>query len=228
MGEAVRREGVEEDAAVALALDAGVEQHEDAAVVKRADEAAEALLQGDDSAGHLVVEEGACRRLLRSRPMRALTTGSDGTAKGRRSMMTQESCSPCTSTPCQKLEVPKSTALGVSRNCCEQDVARSSALHEEREGQLGQHALVHDAHLRVAGEQAEGAASGDLEHAAGALGGLREEVGVARVGHAGGQIQQRLLLVVEVGWDDELAGVGQAEALARCVRSPTRRSRRRR
>jgi hypothetical protein len=38
---------------------------------------------------------------------------------------------------------------------------------------------VHEAHLVVAGEEAEGAAVGDLEDAAGALGGVVEEVGVA-------------------------------------------------
>jgi len=53
-----RGQRVEEDASVALALDAGVEQHEHAAVLERADEAAEALFQRDDRAGHLVVEEG--------------------------------------------------------------------------------------------------------------------------------------------------------------------------
>jgi len=37
--------------------------------------------------------------------------GSEGTAKGKRSTITQESCSPRTSTPCQKLEVAKSTAF---------------------------------------------------------------------------------------------------------------------
>ena len=68
LGEAVGREGFEEDAAVALALDAGVEQHEDAAVVERADEAAEALLEGDDGVGDLVVEEGLAAERLRWLP----------------------------------------------------------------------------------------------------------------------------------------------------------------
>jgi len=56
--EAVGWEGFEEDAPVALALDAWVEEHEDAAVVQAADEAAEALFEGDDGVGDLVVEEG--------------------------------------------------------------------------------------------------------------------------------------------------------------------------
>src|ERR1700722_5416678 len=58
LGEAVGGQGFEEDAAVALALDAGVEEHEDTAVGERADETAEALLERDDGVGDLVVEEG--------------------------------------------------------------------------------------------------------------------------------------------------------------------------
>ena len=64
-------------------------------------------------------------------------------------MMTQLSCSPCTSMPCQKLEVPKSTALGVSRNCCSSDVPRRGALHEQRIRQLREQAVVELAHLGV-------------------------------------------------------------------------------
>ena len=87
-------------------------------------------------------------------------------------------------------------------------MARGGALQEQRVGELGEEAVVDLAHLRVAGEEAEGAAAGDLEHAADAFGGLREEVGLARVGHVGRQIEQRLLGVVEVRGDDELAGRG--------------------
>ncbi len=114
---AVGRQRVEEDAAVALALDAGVEQHEHAAIVEGADEAAEALLQRDDGGGHLVVEEG-----LAAGGLDGLHAGLDDGVGGHGEGQAvdddaAESCSPCTSTPCQKLEVPKSTALGVSRNC---------------------------------------------------------------------------------------------------------------
>jgi len=70
---------------------------------------------------------------------------------------------------------------------------------------------VHGAHLGVAGEEAEGAAVGDLQHAAGAFGGLREVVGIARVGHSGRQIEQRLARIVEVRGDDQLARQGEAE-----------------
>ena len=70
------------------------------------------------------------------------------------------------------------------------------------------------AHLGVAGEEAEGAAAGDLEDAADPLGGLGEEVGLARVGHAWREVEEGLLGVVEVRWDDELAGERDAEAFA--------------
>ena len=55
--------------------------------------------------------------------MRALTTGSVGTAKGRRSMMTQLSCSPCTSTPCQKDGGAEEDGVGGVAELLEQDVA---------------------------------------------------------------------------------------------------------
>ena len=60
---------------------------------------------------------------LRRRSMRAPTTGSAGEAKGSLSTITQESCSPTTSTPCQKEAVASSTAPGVLRN-----VSSSAAL----------------------------------------------------------------------------------------------------
>src|SRR5258708_7653019 len=47
---------------------------------------------------------------------RAATIGSLGTAKGSLSIITHDSCSPRTSTPCQKLEVANRTACGVLRN----------------------------------------------------------------------------------------------------------------
>ena len=51
--------------------------------------------------------------------MRARTTGSLGTEKGSRSIITALNCAPGTSTPCQKLLVANSTAPAISglRNC---------------------------------------------------------------------------------------------------------------
>ena len=80
------------------------------------------------------------------------------------------------------------------------------------------------AHLRVAGEEAEGAALGDLEDAADALGGLLLEVGLARVGHVWREVEQRLLRVVEVAGDDELAAwMAEARRWSRmCLRDRRR------
>ena len=58
VGHAVGRERLQEDLAVALARDAGIKEYQDSAIFKRADEAAEALLESENGFGDLVVEEG--------------------------------------------------------------------------------------------------------------------------------------------------------------------------
>ena len=57
---------MEKNLAVALASDARIEEDKDAAVFKRADEAAEALLESEDGFGDLVIEEGTAARLFDS------------------------------------------------------------------------------------------------------------------------------------------------------------------
>ena len=79
------------------------------------------------------------------------------------------------------------------------------AVEKERVGEFGEEAVVDFAHLLVAGEEAEGAAFGDFEDAADAFGGFELEVGLAGVGHVGGQVEEGLLGVVKVAGDDELA-----------------------
>ncbi len=59
VGDAVGRQGLKEDLAVALASDAWIEEDEDASIFKGADEAAETLLESENGFGDLVVEEGA-------------------------------------------------------------------------------------------------------------------------------------------------------------------------
>ena len=49
------------------------------------------------------------------------------------------------------------------------------------------------------------------------------EVGVARVGHVGREIEEGLVGVVEVGGDDELAGGVEAEAFGDVVEAVRRR-----
>ena len=84
-------------------------------------------------------------------------------------------------------------------------MAGGGAVEEEGVGELGEEAVVDLAHLLVAGEEAEGAAFGDLQDAADAFGGAELEVGLAGIGHVGGQVEEGLLGVVEVAGDDELA-----------------------
>jgi len=56
----------------------------------------------------------------------------------------------------------KEDGVGRVAELLEQDVAWGGALHEERVGELREEAVVELAHLGVAGEEAEGAATGDL------------------------------------------------------------------
>jgi hypothetical protein len=99
----------------------------------------------------------------------------------------------------------------------DENVARGGALKEQRVRELAEEAVVELAHLGVAGEEAEGAATGDLEDAADLFGGVREEVGVARRREVLREIEQRLPGVVEVRGDDELFGERNAEALFEVV-----------
>ena len=211
MGDAVGGQGVEEDAAVALALDTGVEEHEDAAVIERADEAAEALFESDDGVGNLEVEEGFA------------AGGFDGGHAGLDDGVRGDGEGEAVDDDAGELLALNIDALpegaggeedgvGGVAELLEQDVARGGALQEERVRKLLQHALVDGTHLGVGGEEAEGAAFSDLEHAADALRGLGEEVGLAGVGHGRWKIEQRLLLIVEVAGDDELSGAGEAKA----------------
>ena len=88
----------------------------DAAVaLLRADQPPEALLEGEKPLRAPGIRRRRCGHLPEERRARAATMGSLGTANGSLSMITQESCEPGTSTPCQKLEVAKRTAFAVER-----------------------------------------------------------------------------------------------------------------
>ena len=82
------------------------------------------------------------------------------------------------------------------------------------------------AHLGVRGEEAEGSATGDFKHAADFFGGLREEVRMTRHGHGGGQIEERLLRVIEVRGDDKFFGEWNAEAFYEVLEAGVCRRRR--
>ena len=64
--------------------------------------------------------------------MRACTTGSPGEANGSLSMITHESCSPATSTPCQNEAVARSTAPGRGAERLQQRRLGRLPLDEER------------------------------------------------------------------------------------------------
>ena len=115
--------------------------------------------------------------------------------------------------PCQKGAGAEEDGVGRVAELFEQDVAGRRTLQQERIGQLAEQAVVQFTHTGVAGEKAEGAAAGDFQHAADLFRGLRDEVGVAGVGHGRRQVEQRLFCVVEVAGDDELFGERDAEAL---------------
>ena len=80
--------------------------------------------------------------------------------------------------------------------------------------------MVHIVHLRVAGEENEGAAACDLQQFADALGGLRGELGRARIGHIGRHVEHGLALIIEMGGQHGFARVFQAKALADVLEAP--------
>ena len=138
--------------------------------------------------------------------MRAWTTGSRGDGEGQ---AVDDDATECFALHVDALpEAGGAEEDGVGRGAelLEQGFARSGAVQQDGEIEHRQEALVEVAHLAVAGEEAEGAAAGDVEHAADALGGGLREVGLARVGHVGRQIEQGLLAVSEVRGHDQFAG----------------------
>ncbi len=78
--------------------------------------------------------------------------------------MTQESCSPGTSTPCQKLAVAKRTAFGVLRNFSRSAARGAVPCSSSGKPTRSANSRVQIFHLVVAGEKTEGAAFGDFEH----------------------------------------------------------------
>ena len=78
-------------------------------------------------------------------------------------MITQESCEPGTSTPCQKLAVANRTAFGVERKRSSSVERGAVPCSSKRKVDAAGDALVNVSHLSVAGEEAEGAAFGDFE-----------------------------------------------------------------
>ena len=183
VGAGVGGEAVEEGGAVASGADAGVEEHEDAAVGEGADEAAKALLEGDDGLRDLEVVEGVAAG-------RGDGVGAgfhDGVGGDREGELVDDDAAELVALDVDSLPegaCAEEDGVGGVAELLEQDVAWCGALDEQRVGELREQAVVEIAHLGVRGEETEGSASGDFEDATDALGGLREEVGVAGRGHA--------------------------------------------
>ena len=93
----------------------------------------------------------------------------------------------------------------------------SVALQEHREFKFAEQALINLVHLRIAGEEDEGATAGDFQQAFYAVRGLGYELRRARVGQVGRNIENYLTLIIEVRRHDRFAGVIESETLADVV-----------
>ena len=212
-GDAVGREGLEEYLAVALGGDAWIEEDEDAAVLERADEAAEALLESEDRLGDLVVEEGTAAGFLDGAHA-GLDDGVGG--NGERQAIDDDA------TEGFALHVDslpeaggaEEDGVGGGTEFLEESFSRSGAVEEKRKIEDGKKALVEGAHLGVAGEEAEGAAAGDSQDTLDGGSGRGDEVRIARIRHGGWEIEECLLAIAEVRGDDELAGLAEVETAA--------------
>ena len=197
LGDAVGWEGFEEDPAVALPLDAAVEEHQDAAVGEGPDEAAEALLEGDDGGGDLEVEEGFAAGGFDG-VHAGLDDGVGGDGEGEAVDDDAGELVPLDVDTLPEGGGAEEDGVRGVAELLEKDVARGGAVEQERIGELLQHAVVKQAHLGVRGKKTEGAALRDFEDASHALRGLIEEAGFAGVGHTRREIQEGLTGVAEV------------------------------
>ena len=94
----------------------------------------------------------------------------------------------------------------------EQRVARAGTLHQRGIVDVERHAIVHQAHLLIAGEEDEGAASGVAQDAGDLFGCRAGEGGRTRIGQMLGHVEQRLLGIFEMAMDDQRSGVANAQA----------------
>ena len=156
--------------------------------------------------------------------IRAATSGSPGDANGSRSMMTQLSASPATSTPCQKLAVASSTAFGVARKSRNSADARRRALHEQRPRTRGASSACTSCIALYGSEEHERAALRPIEELADRPCRRAIEFRRPRIGHFRRQIEQRLRAVVELGWQPECRWRPAARAGRACSRTTLRPS----
>ncbi len=127
-------------------------------------------------------------------------------------MITQLSCSPGTSTPCQKEAVANKTALGVERNSSSKALRGPVPCKKRFVGDFHRNAIVDQAHLLVAGEKHESPATAEEQKLDNFARGGGCECGTARVGKILGNVQQSLFGVIEMAGDDQRSRGAQAEA----------------
>ena len=208
---------MEEDLAVALAGNAGIEEDEDASVFERANEAAEALLESEDGFGDLVVEEGTAAGFLDGAHA-GLDDRIGGDSEGQAVDDDATEGFALNVDALPEAGGAEKDGVGSRAEFLEESFAWRGAVKEEGEIEDGQEALIEGAHLGVTGEKAERAAAGDAENALDGCGRGGDKVGFAGVRHGGREIEESLLTVLEVGWDDELASaqfvLGEAETAA--------------
>jgi len=210
-GAGVGGKALDENFSILFFEDAVVEQDEEAAVVEGADEASEALLEGDDGGGDGVVEE-AVAAIVVDGFAACLDDGVAGDGEGD---FIDDDAAQLVALDIDSLPEGrggKQDGVGGGAELLDERGFGRGALQEHGVVELSEERVVNLLHLSVAGEEAEGAAAGDLQKLADADGGLGGEVGVARVGHVWRNVEDGLGLVVEVGGDDEFASAFEAEA----------------
>ncbi len=227
-GDAVGRERLEKDLAVALGGDTGVEKDKDAAVFKRADEAAKSLLEGEDSFGNLVVEKRTAAGFFDGAHA-GLDDGVGGNSEGQAVDDDAAERFALNVDALPEAGGAEEDGVGSGAEFFEEGLARSGAVKEQRKVEDGKKKVVEGAHLVVAGEKAKGAAASDAEDTLDGFGRGWDEFGIARVGHVGREIEQRLLAVLEVRGDDELAraqfALGEPEPAAEMLKAALDRER---
>ena len=148
LGHAVGWQALQEGLAVSLSPDSGVEEDQDTAVFQRADEAAEALFEGEHGSGDLVVEEGLAARFFDGLHARR----NDRVAGHGEGQLVDNDAAEGFALDVYALpEARGAEEDGVGRGpeLFQKGVARGCAMQQQGEIEHGQKALVEVAHLAI-------------------------------------------------------------------------------
>ncbi len=178
--------------------------------MQRADEPAESLLQRDHRGRHLVVEERVAAVFINR-----------ADARGHHRIVRHGERQPVNDDATELFALHVHTlperrggeqhGVRGKAKLIEQRAARRRALQQHGKFELAQQAVVQVAHLRVAGEEAEGAPARDLQQFADACRRARAAVGRAWIGQVGRNVEHGLLREVEVRGHHQLARVLHAQ-----------------